>query len=226
MVDRRVAGEPLEQVVGWAEFCGLRIGVRPGVFVPRHRSELLVTEAAAVTGAGDVVVDMCCGSGAIGAAIAHMLPGIDLHSADLDAVAVACARGNLEGIGSVYCGDLFDALPASLRGRVDVAVANVPYVPTLDIRFLPREARDHEPLHALDGGEDGLNVLRRLAAAAPAWLAPEGHLLVETSDRQAAIATAVMTASGLTAWIATDDELEATVVVGRRDARPSSATNP
>ncbi len=226
MVDRRARGEPLEHVIGRAEFCGLRIVVSPGVFVPRHRSELLVNQAAAVTGTGDVVVDMCCGSGAIGVAVAHLRPGIELHSADVDAGAVACARRNLDGVGRVYRGDLFAALPGSLRGRVDVVVANVPYVPTADIELLPREARDHEPLQALDGGDDGLDVLRRLATAAPEWLTRGGHVLVETSDRQAALATGVMAASGLTAWTATDDDLEATVVVGRRDARPPGATTP
>ena len=215
MVDRRAGGDPLEYVIGWAEFCDLRIAVEPGVFVPRHRSELLVAAATARTTPTAVVVDMCCGSGAVGAAIAHARPGIDLHAADLDAVAVRCARRNLAGLGArVYQGDLYNALPVTLRGRVDVLVANVPYVPTADIDLLPREARDHEPRVTLDGGADGLNVMRRLVADWHDWLAPGGHLLVETSARQARAALRLVSASGLTAHREVDDDLEATVIVG------------
>ncbi len=215
MVERRIQGDPLEYVIGWAEFCGLRIAVVPGVFVPRHRTELLVREAITCVEKSAVVVDMCCGSGAIGAAIAHARPGIDLHAADLDAVAVECARRNLAALGGrVYCGDLYAVLPGHLRGRVDVVVANVPYVPTDDISVLPREARDHEPLLSLDGGEDGLDVTRRLARGAREWLAAGGHLLVETSEMQATAAIDIVAASGLSARVAVDEELEATVVIG------------
>lgn len=217
MIDQRVAGHPLEQVVGWAEFCGLRVAVVPGVFVPRHRSELLVEEAVSVTRAGAVVVDMCCGSGAIGVAIARARPGVELHLADIDAAAVACAARNAAPVGGhVHRGDLYAALPRALRGGVDVLVANVPYVPTADIDLLPREARDYEPLVSLDGGEDGLDVLRRLVGGAAQWLSPGGHLLVETSERQAPSAAAAYAASGLTVRVARDDDLEATVVVGAR----------
>ncbi len=217
MVDRRAHGDPLEYVIGWAEFCGLRIAVEPGVFVPRRRTELLVAEAATCVRPGAVVVDMCCGSGAIGAAIAHARPGIDLHSADIDPVAVACARRNLAGVrAQVYDGDLFKALPNTLRAGVDVLVANVPYVPTADIHLLPREARDHEPRATLDGGGDGLDVLRRLVSGGPDWLAPGGHLLVEISDRQARMALRVVSASGLKGRVVVDDELEATVVIGTK----------
>jgi release factor glutamine methyltransferase len=91
----------------------------------------------------------------------------------------------------------------------------VPYVPTEEIGFLPPEARAHEPLVALDGGADGLDVLRRVAAGAPSWLAPGGHLLIETSERQALAAEAAFTASGLTTRVVTSAELYATVVVGK-----------
>jgi release factor glutamine methyltransferase len=114
----------------------------------------------------------------------------------------------------VYEGDLFRPLPRSLRGRVDVLVANVPYVPTDEIALLPAEARLHEPRVTLDGGVDGLDVARRVAEAAPAWLAPGGSLLIETSERQVPTATGVLEAVGLTARVTVSDELEATVVVG------------
>jgi release factor glutamine methyltransferase len=143
------------------------------------------------------------------------LGGIELHAADLDPAAVACARRNVEPAGGhVYAGDLFTALPDSLRGRAGVLICNAPYVPTTEIAFMPAEARDHEALMALDGGADGLAILRRAAAEAGAWLAPGGVLLVETSERQATSMAAVMTAAGLTAQVHEDDESGATVVTG------------
>ncbi|HEV2244407.1 MAG TPA: putative protein N(5)-glutamine methyltransferase [Streptosporangiaceae bacterium] len=222
MVDRRAAGAPLEHVVGWAEFCGLRIAVDPGVFVPRRRTEFLVEQAVALvrpTAGAPVVVDLCCGSGAVGAAIAAALGRAELHAADIDPAAVACARRNLAAVGGrVYEGDLYQPLPATLCGRVDVLAANVPYVPTEDVGLLPPEARTHEPLLALDGGTDGLDVLRRVAAAASRWLAPGGHLLTEISERQAPRAAEAVAASGLTPRVAGSDERNATVIIGTMPA--------
>ncbi|WP_314219637.1 putative protein N(5)-glutamine methyltransferase [Streptomyces zaehneri] len=217
MAARRAAGLPLEHVVGWAEFHGLRITVEPGVFVPRRRTEFLVDQALAAVPHARVVVDLCCGSGAVGAALAASLGQVELHAADIDAAAVSCARRNLAGHGGhAYVGDLFAALPGQLRGRIDILAANVPYVPTGEVPLLPAEARDHEPLTALDGGGDGLDVLRRVAAEAPLWLAPGGCLLVETSERQAPAAVEAFTRSGLTVRLAEDEELYAHVVVGTR----------
>lgn len=219
MVDRRVAGLPLEHVVGWAEFLGARIALDPGVFVPRRRTEFLVGEAVALGRPGAVVLDLCCGSGAVGAALAGALEGIELHAADLDPAAVRCARRNVAAAGGrVYEGDLFAPLPADLRGRVDILAANVPYVPTGSVGLLPPEARDHEALIALDGGPDGLDVLRRVAAEARHWLAPGGALLFETSEDQAPHAVAVVSEGGLRPRVATDEELYATVVIGTRPA--------
>jgi release factor glutamine methyltransferase len=268
LVGRRAAGEPLEQVVGWAEFAGLRILVDRGVFVPRRRSEFLVAVAIGLarsrTDGGPeipLIIDLCCGTGALGLAVATGLAGrAELHAADLDPAAVACARRNLEpsaegdggrqggwgapggtGGGSppcgraapqagghppmtavrgrVYVGDLFGALPGGLRGRADILICNAPYVPTGDVAFLPAEARDHEPLVALDGGLDGLAILRRAASDAPGWLAPGGALLVETSDRQAPEMAAAMAAAGLSPAIRTDEDWGATVVTGRAAGR-------
>jgi len=219
MVGRRVAGLPIEHVIGWSEFCGQRIWVDPGVFVPRHRTELLVDEAAARLRSGGVAVDLCCGSGAVGAAVAARVAGIELHAVDVDPAAVACARRNLAAAGGrVYTGDLFTPLPLHLRGRVNVLVANVPYVPTAEIDLLPREARLFEPRTALDGGADGLDVVRRVAAGAPSWLAPGGHLLVETSERQSSATVAIFAGSGLVPEVAHLAELEATVVIGTAPA--------
>ncbi|HEX5541568.1 MAG TPA: putative protein N(5)-glutamine methyltransferase [Micromonospora sp.] len=215
MVDRRVAGLPLEHVLGWAEFCGLRIAVEPGVFIPRRRTEFLVRQAAALARPGAVVVDLCCGSGAVGVALAAALGRVELHAVDIDPVAVRCARRNVAAAGGrVYEGDLYQPLPATLRGRVDILVANVPYVPTDAVGLLPPEARDHEPRVALDGGADGLDVLRRVAASALLWLAPGGHLLIETGEHQAPQAVETFARSGLAARVASSDELDTTVVIG------------
>jgi release factor glutamine methyltransferase len=164
---------------------------------------------------GAVIVDLCCGAGAIGAALTAAVAGAEVHAADVDPAAVRCARQNLPA-GHVYEGDLYGPLPAGLRGRVQVLAANVPYVPTGEIRYLPPEARVHEPPAALDGGQDGLDVLRRVAAGALAWLAPGGHLLSETSERQAPLAGGVLAAAGLTARVVSSDDLGATVVIGQR----------
>src|SRR5829696_8728235 len=227
LAGRRIAGEPLEHVLGWAEFCGLRIHVDPGVFRPRARTEFLVEHAATLVRPvlpptsgrpgtrAPVVVDLCCGSGALGVALAAMLGRVELHAADLDPVAIACARRNVEPVGGqVHLGDLFAALPADLRGRMDVLLANVPYVPTGDLGLLPAEARLHEPVGTLDGRPDGLEVLRRVAADAPRWLAPNGHLLTEASSGQAQAATEVLSSAGLVALVVTSEEHDATVVVG------------
>jgi release factor glutamine methyltransferase len=215
LVARRAAGEPLEHVVGWAEFRGLRIDVAPGVFVPRRRSEFLVGRALALAPEARVVVDLCCGSGALGAALAVALPGAELHAADIDPTAVACARSNLAPYrGRVHHGDLFAALPAGLRGRIEILAANVPYVPTADLRLLPAEAREHEPSAALDGGPDGLAVLRRVATGAPGWLAPGGCLLAETSGRQAAAAERAFADAGLAAEVAVCEDSDAHVITG------------
>ncbi|MDW4909882.1 putative protein N(5)-glutamine methyltransferase [Streptomyces sp. ADMS] len=217
MVARRTSGLPLEHVLGWAEFTGLRIAVEPGVFVPRRRTEFLVAEALAQAPDASVVVDLCCGSGAVGAALAAVLTGVELHAADIDPVAVRCARRNVAGYdGHAHEGDLFDALPADLRGRVGILAANVPYVPTQEVGLLPPEARDHEPLAALDGGGDGLDVLRRVAAGARHWLARGGCVLVETSERQAPSAIETFEAGGLSTRLAVSEELYANVVIGVR----------
>ena len=217
---RRVAGEPLEHELGWAEFAGLRVAVEPGVFVPRHRSEFLVDQAVAVVPAARVVVDLCCGTGAIGAALLQRLGSlrngtVELHAADVDAVAVRCARRTLGGRGEVHQGDLYAALPESLRGRVDLLVASTPYVPTDAVRLMPPEAREHEPLVALDGGPDGLDVVRRLIAEAPVWVAPAGVVAVETSAEQAPTAREALTAAGLVAEVRVDDDVECVAVLGR-----------
>ena len=150
LVTRRVAGEPLEYVLGWAEFAGLRIAVEPGVFVPRRRTEFLVAQARAQTKPHAIVVDLCCGSGALGAALAAGQPDIELYAADLDPAAVRCARRNITGeVSRVTCST---RCPPTSWADIDVLLANAPYVPTDAVALMPPEAREHEARTALDGG--------------------------------------------------------------------------
>ena len=235
LVARRAAGEPLEPLLGWVEFCGRRIAIDPGVFVPRRRTELLAehtlaeaervraerasrlrpgTDGRTTGAAGVVVLELCSGAGAV-AAVVEAAGGFEVAAADVDPAAVANARTNLADAASVFEGDLYDALPERLRGRLDVIAANAPYVPTEAIATMPPEARDHEKRVALDGGADGLDVQRRVVAEAPRWLAAGGTLLIESSERQAPSTAGLMTASGFVAEIVRDEERDATVVIGR-----------
>jgi release factor glutamine methyltransferase len=212
LMRRRVAGTPLEYLLGWVEFDGLRIAVEPGVFVPRRRTELLVREAARLAPPRAVVVELCCGAGATAAALTARLDHPDVHAVDIDPAAVRCARRNLPG-GHVYAGDLDAPLPRRLEHRVDVLAANAPYVPTGEIGLMPVEARDHEPRVALDGGADGLAVARRVVAVAPRWLAPAGVLLVETSERQAPTLADAVAAAGLRPAVVHDEKTGGTTVL-------------
>jgi release factor glutamine methyltransferase len=251
LVAARAGGLPLEHLVGWAELDGRRWLVAPGVFVPRQRSELLVREAVARATAGSLgsagssraagslgaatavgkvlLVDLCCGCGALGGAVAARLLAaghdVEIHAADVDPAAVTCAHDNLKtlsddavvpGAGRLTAhtctGDLADPLPAGVWGRVDVLVANAPYVPTEAISMMPPEAREHEPHAALDGGDDGLTILRRVIDLAPRLLRHGGHLLVETGESQVSAAVGHMAAAGLTATVLTDDDLGATAL--------------
>ncbi|MGP9503020.1 methyltransferase [Specibacter sp. AOP5-B1-6] len=252
LLDLRVQGYPLEHIVGWAQFCGLRIAVAPGVFVPRRRSEFLVAQTlaalaglAALDGSNGpeshagkpgpgpqrvpvppshaephtqqlTVLDLCSGSGAVGTALAHVLPGCELHASDIDRAAVDCAAGNIAAFnGRAYCGDLFAAVPDGLRGSFDVIAANAPYVPSAAIMFMPQEARVHEPEIALDGGVDGLELHRRIAAQAPLWLRPGGVLLLESSARQAPASAAILASNGFSASTSSSVDFDGTVVTGR-----------
>lgn len=214
MVERRVAGEPLEHILGWTEFCGLRIAVEPGVFVPRRRTEYLARRAAALCRPGSVVVDVCCGSGAVGAAVLAAVPGVELYASDIDPAAVRCASRNLASPNArVLHGDLFQPLPTDIRGHVDLVVANAPYVPTGAIRMMPPEARLHEARIALDGGADGLDVHRRLAAEVGDWLAPGGSALVETSSAQAEQTAGLFIDAGFRPRIRRSRARDATVIL-------------
>ena len=179
LLARRVAGEPLEHLVGFVEFRGTRYRVGRGTFIPRQRSALMVEEA--IRRGGSMILDLCCGCGALGLAAQAELGG-DLIATDISPGAVEYARAN--GVEKTYVGDLFEALPRSYQGRLDLIIANAPYVPSGSIAGMPRESRDHEPPVAVDGGPDGMEIQRRILRSAVPWLAPGGTLLTETSRAQ------------------------------------------
>lgn len=219
-VDKRVGGLPLEYILGWTEFCGLRIVVEPGVFVPRRRTEFLVQQAIAVARLnGNIVVDLCCGPGAIGVAILSALDRSELYAVDIDPSAVTCARLNVHALGQVYEGDLYEPLPSVLHGCIDILVANAPYVPTAAIDMMPQESRLYEPMVALDGGKEGLDVQHRVIAEAALWLAPHGNFIMETSERQAKQTAEMYSKYGLIPRIAHSDDFDATVVIGTKPTR-------
>ncbi len=214
LVARRIAGEPLEHVVGWADFAGLRIPVAPGVFVPRRRTELVARIAERIAPASGTVVDLCCGAGAIGIALATWREDLTVIAADIDPVAVDLARRTLAPLGgSAVVSDMDASLPPELAGRVDVVASCPPYVPTSQIALMPHEARDHEPRKALDGGKDGARMQARVFQAAARLLAPGGVCVVETSDHVVDATVATATAAGLAATVEEDDVLGAVVVV-------------
>ena len=183
LIARRIAGERLEHVLGWVEFAGLRIEVDPGVFIPRPQTEALAEHAAALR--PHVAVDLFAGSGAIACVVKARNPDARVVAGELDPVALACLRRNGARYGVEVVGSDIDAgLPRELEGRVDVLTANVPYVPTGELPFVPHEG---EPAATLDGGSDGFEWLRRVAAAAPRWLRPDGVLLAELPEGTGAV---------------------------------------
>ncbi|WP_426244437.1 putative protein N(5)-glutamine methyltransferase [Nocardioides sp. LHG3406-4] len=213
----RVAGEPLEHILGWAEFAGVRIQVGPGVFVPRRRSELLLHQALEHLPRHGLLVELCCGAAPVATAMATARADATVFASDYDPVAVDYARLNLDPLGGrAEVGDMAASVPQEYVGRVDVLVANAPYVPTDEIALMPSEARLHEPTAALDGGPDGTNLQDRVAAAARPLLAPTGVVIIETSRRQADTTASRVLWRGFVPEVVLDDEVDGTCVVGRR----------
>src|SRR3954452_3586163 len=178
LIARRIAGERLEHVLGWVDFCGLRLEVDPGVFIPRPQTETLAEAAAALR--PEVALDLFAGCGAIACVVKARNPHARVVAGELDPVALACARRNAARYDvEVFASDVDSGIPADLEGRVDVLTANVPYVPTAELGYVPH---DGEPEAALDGGPDGLDWVRRVAEIAPRWLKPGGKLLMELPE--------------------------------------------
>jgi release factor glutamine methyltransferase len=190
LVARRLTGEPLAWITGKVEFCGLEVRVDPGVYVPRWQSEQLALRAVERLPEGGSAIDLCTGSGAIAATLMARRPSARVVASDLDPRAVACARSN--GV-DAYEGDLFAPLPA---GRVDVVVGVVPYVPTPDLPLLQRDTLTFESPLSYDGGDHGLDLLRRAIAGAVAFLRPGGALRLELGAGQAEALTGDLARSG------------------------------
>jgi release factor glutamine methyltransferase len=181
LVDRRTTGEPLAWITGSIVFCGCPIAVSPGVYVPRWQSEPLAEKAAELLPPAGRAIDLGTGSGAIARVLLERRPDASVIGTESAPAAARCARGN--GI-DVVDGDLFEGVPPSWRGMVDVIVAVLPYVPTEAIHFLPRDVRAFEPTSALDGGDDGLALIRRAVSEVPEWLRPGGRALFEIGGDQ------------------------------------------
>jgi release factor glutamine methyltransferase len=197
---RRVGGEPLEYVVGQAAFGEVAVEIGPGCFIPRARAVALVDAADrwGVERVSPIVLDLGCGSGAVAALLVHRHPSWRVVASDVDDAALTWARRNASVFGfMVHRGSWWSALPDAMQGQVDLAVAHLPYVPTDEVTRLPRDFRDHEPRAAVDGGADGLEPLRAVAADAARWLRPDGLLLTQVAQTQVEAAAAVSQRLGL-----------------------------
>jgi release factor glutamine methyltransferase len=195
LVARRLEGEPLAWITGSVTFCGVRVRIDPGVFVPRPHTEALARRAVELLPPDGVAVDLCTGSGAVAAILRSSHPQATVVGTDIDPVAIACARRNDV---PAFLGDLDEPLPPSLHGRVDLLTAVVPYVPTEELHLLPRDVLAHEPRRALDGGSRGTTVLVRAAEAAAGWLRPGGRVLLELGGDQAREITGILADLGFT----------------------------
>jgi release factor glutamine methyltransferase len=214
LVARRLRGEPLPWVTGYVRFCGVRIHVDPGVFVPRPHTQELARRAVSLLPPDGIAVDLCTGSGAVAAVLRSRRPRATVVATDVDPVAVACARRN--GVPALV-GDLDEPLPPSLLGRVDVVTAVVPYVPTEELHLLPRDVIANEPRRALDGGRRGTTVLLRAARAAARWLRPGGSVLLELGGDQADELASTLTHAGLShIRVHRDDDGEDRAIEARR----------
>lgn len=202
LVRRRATGEPIPFIKGYAEFRGLELLVRPGVFVPRDASEFLAEQATRRLRkrSRPLHVDLATGAGTIALAVANEVPRATVVGTDLSADAVKLARKNARRLrlrARFITGDLFEGLPRSLAGTVDVVTLHPPYVPMRELKDLPEEIRDWEPEHTLtDRSRDGLGLIGRTAREAPAWLSRNGWLLMEVSPDRVSHVKGVLRGEG------------------------------
>jgi len=208
LVRRRAQGEPLQQILGETEFYSRTFKVEPGVFIPRPETERLVEEAVTLLAPPDrrllapVAVEIGCGTGIIGISLALEVPRLIVHATDINPAAVHLTKHNAHTLGAeprvqVRQGNRFDPLPTHLKGQIDLVVSNPPYIRAADIPGLATEVAEHDPVEALDGGEDGLLFYRALAGAVGTWLRPGGHVAVEIGDEQGQDVEDIFSASGL-----------------------------
>ena len=220
LIARRLTGEPLAWITGSVTLGGVRVLIDPGVFVPRPHTEALARRAVELLPADGIAVDLCTGSGAVAAVLRSSHPQATVMGTDIDPVAIACARRN--GVHALL-GDLDGPLPPSLRERVDLVTAVVPYVPTEELHLLPRDVLDHEPRRSLDGGSRGMTMLVRAAEAAARWLGPGGTVLLELGGDQASEVTGILTDLGFTDILTHADEDGQDRAIEARSGLPSPA---
>jgi release factor glutamine methyltransferase len=214
LVARRLSGEPLAWITGFVRFCGLRVHVDPGVYVPRPHTQALARRAASLLPSSGIGVDLCTGSGAVAVGLGSAGRGATVLATDVDPAAVACARRN--GVRALL-GDLDEPLPESIRGRVDIMTAVVPYVPAEELHLLPRDVLAYEPRHALDGGPRGTIFLEQVARLNADWLAPGGHVLLELGGDQAGAVAGTMESAGLSdIRVYRDEDGDDRAIEGRR----------
>jgi release factor glutamine methyltransferase len=227
-VARRAAGEPFAFITGKAFFYGLQLKVKPGAFVPRPSSELMVTRALKrLANVRDpIVVDVCTGAGPIALAIAHERPDATVWGADISDEGLRQARMNAKQLGLTNArfrnSDMYEALPRSLRHQVHLVTAHVPYVPVDEVDDLPPEVTEYEPVFTLtDQSSDGFDLMTRAILEAPEWLRPGGWLLLEMSEDFTARARRLCRKAGLEdKGVATDaDRLSAIVEARERPRR-------
>jgi len=206
LLARRLAGEPLAYIIGSWEFYGIPLSVNRDVLIPRIDTEVLVSQAIAMAKwlpGGSRVLDLCCGSGCVGLAIAKNLPQLKVVMGDISPEAMKVSRSNVvlnKLTSRVTCAvvDARRSPPYSLLGEFDIIVCNPPYIPTGDIAWLDDTVRNHEPAFALDGGVDGLDFYRVIVAEWKKILKPEGAMLFECGQDQAADVADIFITNGLT----------------------------
>ena len=202
---RREGGEPSAWIIGSVQFCGQTLHITPGVYVPRVQSEELARRAVTLLPVNGRAVDLCTGAGAVAAHLKMQVPTATVIGIDLDVRAAACARRN--GVPTAVA-DLSE--PLRCHEGFDLLTAVAPYVPTDFIRLLPADVQRYEPRVALDGGADGLDLVRRVVAAARRLLRPGGWLLIEVGGDQDEALAPALAASGfdlVTPWCDDDGEL-------------------
>lgn len=197
LVNRRIDGEPIQYITGWAEFMGFRFIVDRNIFIPRPETELLVNEALSVISnrlsvIGNIqVLDLCTGSGNIAVSLAKLLSEVEIVATDISESALKTAEANavfnkVSNRIKFYKGDLFNALPVDINQKFDIIVCNPPYIKTDELLLLQREVR-FEPEIALNGNKDGIGFYRRIATQVPNYLKKDGVLLLEIGFGQAEI---------------------------------------
>jgi release factor glutamine methyltransferase len=189
LITRRAGGEPFPFLMGFIEFWGLELKVKPGAFVPRPSSALTVELAVdrLKRKKSPVVVDVCTGAGPIALAIADEFPKAQVYGADISEEGLIQGRSNAKRLGiknvTLKAGDMYAPLPSKLQGKVDLITGHVPYVHLDELEDLPSEVREHEPIFTLsDSSGDGLDLMRRAVFESIAWLKPGGWLMLETAE--------------------------------------------